>query len=586
MFQFFVTWATKNKSEFTIFKFFTHSLSFFTQGLFIGRVFAAVFFYVGSLSHRSVLINFCFFSNSFISFDLDFLFDQERTLFFFCVSWISFSVFSYRKRYIALDRIKDRFFLLLASFVASMFILVFRSNMFLIMIGWDGLGVTSFLLVIYFQNKTSMNAGLITVLTNRMGDVFLLSAIALIISLNQWNTTILGARISRDPNSIILILLIFGAFTKSAQVPFSRWLPAAMAAPTPVSSLVHSRTLVTAGIFLLLRFKRFFLEMTTLPLFFGCLTICIAGMVGLMEADFKKIVALSTLSQLGLIIASFGLGAFSFTLFHLITHAFFKALLFLSTGITIHAAKDYQDLRAISLPSQRTPRTISIILVANVRLIGFPFLAGFYSKDLILEFMLSQRVNPIIIFLFFWGTALTVLYSIRFLYYSRNSFRKSSVCFTHSERDLIAFSSYDKLFGLAVFRGATLNWVFLPFAPSLFLTTEAKNFTFLLILRRLICSLFYRNMLTKANHISFLKWSLRSIWSLVFISTSFAKKNVLASTQTFDKLAEKFILRDLLFLNNRKRLNFYRPVLKSRRLSSFYFIFFLRVFFLFFTKWV
>ena len=520
-------------------------------------------------SEITYVLNFCFFSYMVLPIQIDFIIDLERIIFFFCVSCISISVFNYSHRYIQIDIFKDRFFLLLFSFVASIFILVFSSNIFCIIVGWDGLGVTSFLLVVYFQNKISINAGLITVLTNRLGDVFLLSAIALLIPLVQWNTVFLRFSLPGNNTFLLGLLFLFGAFTKRAQIPFSRWLPAAMAAPTPVSSLVHSRTLVTAGVFLLLRFKRFFLAHSTLCLFAGSLTMCIAGIVGLFEADFKKIVALSTLRQLGLIISSLGVGAFSLTFFHLITHAFFKALLFLTTGSTIHSAKDYQDLRKISLPGKSAPRTLAIMLIANFRLIGLPFLAGFYSKDLILELMLSRIISPWIFRLFFWGTILTVLYSMRFMLLARNKFMKSFSCFAHTSRDNIIFSAYDQLFWLAVSSGAFLNWLFLKFGIRLILSPERKNFTFFMICFTLLLTIFYRQALGFLNKQKFLKWSLSRIWCLVFLRSRIGQKILFEYTKNYEKVVEKYFVPKTIFSYFSISLHI-SPILKIRSLPSFY----------------
>ena len=179
-----------------------------------------------------------------------------------------------------------------------------------------------------------------------------------------------------------LALALFAAFTKRAQIPFSAWLPAAMAAPTPVSSLVHSSTLVTAGVYLLIRAEDLISAtgLRMLPLLAGRATMLIAGVRALFETDIKKIVALSTLSQLGLIIISLGIGGWIITFAHLLAHAYFKALLFMAVGTSIHMADDYQDLRKASL-SLSSRITLTFIGVANLRLCGFPFLAGFYSKD-------------------------------------------------------------------------------------------------------------------------------------------------------------------------------------------------------------
>ena len=184
-----------------------------------------------------------------------------------------------------------------------------------------------------------------------------------------------------------LFLLLTAACTKSAQLPFSAWLPAAIAAPTPVSSLVHSSTLVTAGVYLLFRLGPSLLHSGLLGFVFrvGVATILMARVRALYETDIKKIVALSTLRQLGLIFTALGLGGFKIAFFHLLAHAFFKALLFMSVGNLIHLSSDYQDLRKIGVCTTSLPVSLSFSLAANMRLMGLPFMAGFYSKDLMLE---------------------------------------------------------------------------------------------------------------------------------------------------------------------------------------------------------
>jgi len=190
-----------------------------------------------------------------------------------------------------------------------------------------------------------------------------------------------------------------------------------MAAPTPVSSLVHSSTLVTAGVFLLIRFRETLAAILNIRLLLaiGIFTIIMAGISAIYEIDIKKIVALSTLSQLGLIVATLGLGFHRLAFFHLLAHAFFKALLFISVGNIIHLSSDYQDLRKLKVSSEHCSLTLAFRLIANLSLCGTPFLAGFYSKDIILESRLFGGLNFIFIFIFFLATALTVAYSSRFI---------------------------------------------------------------------------------------------------------------------------------------------------------------------------
>jgi NADH-ubiquinone oxidoreductase chain 5 len=197
-------------------------------------------------------------------------------------------------------------------------------------------------------------------------------------------------------------------------------LPAAIAAPTPVSALVHSSTLVTAGVYLLIRFNFLLINsfLRKFLLLISGLTIFIAGLGANFEFDLKKIIALSTLSQLGLIIRTLSLGLYKLCFFHLLTHALFKALLFLCAGVIIHNIKNSQDIRDIGNLVLFIPFSISCFNVANLALCGLPFLAGFYSKDLILEIVLISEINIFSIFLFFFSTGLTVIYSFRLFYYS------------------------------------------------------------------------------------------------------------------------------------------------------------------------
>ncbi|KAF8480535.1 NADH dehydrogenase subunit 5, partial [Russula emetica] len=222
--------------------------------------------------------------------------------------------------------------------------------------------------------------------------------------------------------SIILIggLVILAAITKRAQIPFSSWLPAAIAAPTPVSALVHSSTLVTAGVYLLIRFNVLLADtvLGQFLLLISGLTIFISGLGANFEFDLKKIIALSTLSQLGLIISILSIGFPILAFFHLLTHALFKALLFICAGAIIHNIINSQDIRSIGGLCLNIPLTTSCFNIANLALCGIPFLAGFYSKDIILELVILSNVNIITFFFFFFSTGLTVCYSFRLVYYT------------------------------------------------------------------------------------------------------------------------------------------------------------------------
>nr|YP_009493561.1 NADH dehydrogenase subunit 5 [Cryptonome barbada]AWN55976.1 NADH dehydrogenase subunit 5 [Cryptonome barbada] len=371
---------------------------------------------------------------------------------------ISANVMLFTSTYMSSDPFMPRFTLLVILFVLSMNLLIFIPHLIVLLIGWDGLGITSFILVIYYQNPKSLAAGMITALTNRVGDVMLLISIAWTLNQGHWTIT----NMWESPLSKATILLVMvAAMTKSAQIPFSSWLPAAMAAPTPVSALVHSSTLVTAGVFLLIRFYDFLILAPWFKpslLLMATLTMFMAGIAASMETDLKKIIALSTLSQLGVMMASLGLGLQLLALFHLMTHALFKALLFLCAGSLIHYHDHGQDLRTTGMLTLSNPVTTSCMTVANLALCGSPFLAGFYSKDLILEMSIFNPTNTLILILFFFATGLTAGYSIRFSINLLWSERKATPISELHDHDWNLSTPMMVMTLGAILGGAAMNW--------------------------------------------------------------------------------------------------------------------------------
>lgn len=346
--------------------------------------------------------------------NLTFIIDPIGMLFSCTVFFISANVLRFSSIYIKEEKFTNRFTVLVLLFILSINLLIFIPHFIILLIGWDGLGIVSFILVIYYQNPKSLAAGIITALTNRIGDVILLLSIGCTLNQGHW----LIINIWTSSTSITQILCIgVAAITKSAQMPFSRWLPAAIAAPTPVSALVHSSTLVTAGVFLIIRFYPFLHTckyFNTLILVIAISTILIAGLRATTECDIKKIIALSTLRQLGIIITRIGLNMPSLAYFHIITHALFKALLFICAGSFINQHLHSQDLRWMGNLTNQMPVAVSCISIANLALCGFPFIAGFYSKDLIIESAINMSNNIFIVSLALFSLGLTSFYSIRF----------------------------------------------------------------------------------------------------------------------------------------------------------------------------
>nr|URX54091.1 NADH dehydrogenase subunit 5 [Neotermes sp. 3 AB-2022a] len=392
---------------------------------------------------------------------MTFLLDWMSLSFMGFVFFISSLVILYSEDYMHGDLNINRFILLVLMFVLSMMFLIISPNMISILLGWDGLGLVSYCLVIYYQNVSSYNAGMLTVLSNRVGDVALLMVIAWMVNFGSWNYIYyLDFLMGSSEMDLISLLVVLAAMTKSAQIPFSSWLPAAMAAPTPVSALVHSSTLVTAGVYLLIRFSSAFGNtLCVFLLLFSGLTMFMAGLGANFEYDLSKIIALSTLSQLGLMIGSVSVGLVGMAFFHLLTHALFKALLFMCAGVIIHTVKDSQDIRFMGNLSFQMPFTSVCLGVSSFALCGMPFLAGFYSKDLILEMISFSYINFFGFFLFFASTGLTVCYSFRLFYYVFcGDFNFSSFYFIGDDNSNMIYGMVG-LMVVAVFGGSMLSWV-------------------------------------------------------------------------------------------------------------------------------
>ena len=431
---------------------------------------------------------------------------------------ISSCVLRFSSSYISEEKYFVRFHLLVLRFIGAMCLLVLSPNLLRVLLGWDGLGITSYLLVVYFQRNKSYNAGILTALSNRLGDVIILTRIAVSSFLGGWSFILFSHR--RASPYFILFLVSIAACTKRAQIPFSAWLPAAMAAPTPVSALVHSSTLVTAGVYLLFRFQPALTDLGASwgIMLIGAATIFIAGCAALFETDIKKIVALSTLRQLGVIMTSLGAGMAVVAFLHLLSHAFFKALLFISVGSIIHLSRDYQDLRKVGGSSWSCPITLRFSLLANLRLCGLPFCSGFYSKDLCIELFLIRSLNSYLSLIFFLATALTCAYTGRFLFLVRLTVSRNPAFIWVNDKDRNSLWAIAGLAPLALVGGGLLVWALFPSPEVIPLTPIEKNFTLTIILRGGLLGLIFANL--QANQYNLKIFSLRGVmWSLPLISS-------------------------------------------------------------------
>ena len=339
---------------------------------------------------------------------------------------VSSLVHLYSIGYMSHDPHNQRFFSYLSLFTFMMIILVTADNFLLMFVGWEGVGVCSYLLVSFWFTRIAANQSSISAfLTNRVGDCFLtIGMFAILWSYGNldYNTVFsLAPYYSENVVIIIGICLLIGAMAKSSQVGLHVWLPMAMEGPTPVSALIHAATMVTAGVYLLIRVSPL-IEYSSLVLllclWIGAITTVFSSLIGLFQQDIKKVIAYSTMSQLGMMVIAVGLSSYNIALFHLVNHAFYKGLLFLGAGAVIHAVADNQDFRKYGGLVSYLPLTYSVMLIASLSLVAFPFMTGFYSKDFIIESAFGKYyISSITVYCIATiGAMFTTLYSVKVLY--------------------------------------------------------------------------------------------------------------------------------------------------------------------------
>jgi len=394
-----------------------------TGYIFASFIFSVLAFWNVQEQGAIVVHYFDFINTSTVKIPFDFRVDALSSLFLLVITGVGTLIHLYSSAYMHEESAPHyaRYFAYLNLFIFSMLLLVLGDNYVIMFIGWEGVGLCSYLLIGYwFTNTTYNNAAKKAFIMNRIGDLgFLLAIFWLIVKLGTVSygevlTAESLAKLSSTDITAITLLLFVGAMGKSAQIPLYTWLPDAMAGPTPVSALIHAATMVTAGIYMITRTNIFYTHSEiaqTVVAIIGISTALLAATIAIKQNDIKKVLAYSTVSQLGYMFLGLGVGAYSGAVFHVITHAFFKALLFLAAGSVIHAMHHEQDIRKMGGLKSKLPITHITFLIGCIAIAGVPPFSGFFSKDEILAAAYAK--NPIYWFLGLVGAAMTAFYMFR-----------------------------------------------------------------------------------------------------------------------------------------------------------------------------